>query len=64
MKARWQLLLEFKIDDIATGLWEALKLPNLKARVGPSEETTGSARAGIATAHARASTGAARSRSW
>src|SRR5712672_3509288 len=34
-----QLLLEFKIDDIVDWLWEALKLPNLKARVGPSEET-------------------------
>src|SRR6266480_1595866 len=34
-----QLLLEFKIDDIVDWLWEAMKLPNLKARVGPSEET-------------------------
>src|SRR5439155_94366 len=34
-----QLLLEFKVDDIVDWLWEAMKLPNLKARVGPSEET-------------------------
>src|SRR5580692_7594212 len=34
-----QLLLEFKIDDIVDWLWEEMQLPNLKARVGPSEET-------------------------
>jgi len=34
-----QLLLEFKVDDIVDWLWEEMQLPNLKARVGPSEET-------------------------
>jgi uncharacterized sporulation protein YeaH/YhbH (DUF444 family) len=34
-----QLLLEFKIDDIVDWLWEEMKLPNLKARVGPSDES-------------------------
>jgi uncharacterized sporulation protein YeaH/YhbH (DUF444 family) len=34
-----QLLLEFKVDDIVDWLWEAMQLPNLKARVGPSDET-------------------------
>jgi uncharacterized sporulation protein YeaH/YhbH (DUF444 family) len=34
-----QLLLEFKIDDIVDWLWEEMQLPNLKARIGPSEET-------------------------
>ena len=34
-----QLLLEFKVDDIVDWLWEEMHLPNLKARVGPSEET-------------------------
>jgi hypothetical protein len=34
-----QLLLEFKIDDIVDWLWEEMQLPNLKARVGPSDET-------------------------
>lgn len=34
-----QLLLEFKVDDIVDWLWEEMELPNLKARVGPSEET-------------------------
>jgi uncharacterized protein len=34
-----QLLLEFKIDDIVDWLWEEMKLPNLQARVGPSEES-------------------------
>lgn len=34
-----QLLLEIKIDDIVDWLWEEMQLPNLKARVGPSEET-------------------------
>ena len=34
-----QLLLEFKIDDIVDWLWEEMQLPNLKARVGPSEDT-------------------------
>jgi hypothetical protein len=32
-----QLLLEFKIDDIVDWLWEEMKLPNLQARVGPSD---------------------------
>jgi len=34
-----QLMLEIKIDDIVDWLWEEMQLPNLKARVGPSEET-------------------------
>jgi uncharacterized protein len=34
-----QLLLEFKVDDIVDWLWEEMQLPNLKARVGPSDET-------------------------
>jgi uncharacterized protein len=34
-----ELLLEFKIDDIIDWLWEDLKLPNLQAKVGPSEES-------------------------
>jgi uncharacterized sporulation protein YeaH/YhbH (DUF444 family) len=34
-----QLLLEFKIDDIVDWLWEEMQLPNLRARVGPSDET-------------------------
>lgn len=34
-----QLLLELKIDDIVDWLWEEMQLPNLKARVGSSEET-------------------------
>ncbi len=34
-----QLLLEIKIDDIVDWLWEEMQLPNLKARVGPSQET-------------------------
>jgi uncharacterized sporulation protein YeaH/YhbH (DUF444 family) len=34
-----QLLLEIKIDDIVDWLWEEMQLPNLKSRVGPSEET-------------------------
>ncbi len=34
-----QLLLELKIDDIVDWLWEEMELPNLKARVGPSDET-------------------------
>jgi uncharacterized sporulation protein YeaH/YhbH (DUF444 family) len=34
-----QLMLELKIDDIVDWLWEEMQLPNLKARVGPSEET-------------------------
>jgi hypothetical protein len=34
-----QLLLEFKVDDIVDWLWEEMQLPNLKPRVGPSEET-------------------------
>ena len=34
-----QLLLEFKIDDIVDWLWEEMQLPNLKARIGPSEDS-------------------------
>ena len=34
-----QLLLEFKVDDIVDWLWEEMELPNLKARVGPAEES-------------------------
>src|ERR1700757_1924033 len=34
-----QLLLEFKVDDIVDWLWEEMKLPNIKGRVGPSEES-------------------------
>jgi len=34
-----QLMLELKIDDIVDWLWEEMKLPNLKARNGPSDET-------------------------
>src|SRR6201999_3623042 len=34
-----QLMLEFKVDDIVDWLWEEMQLPNLKARVGPSEES-------------------------
>ena len=34
-----QLLLEIKIDDIVDWLWEEMQLPNLKARIGPSEES-------------------------
>jgi uncharacterized protein len=35
----YQFILELKIDDIVDWLWEEMQLPNLKARVGPSEET-------------------------
>jgi uncharacterized sporulation protein YeaH/YhbH (DUF444 family) len=34
-----QLMLEFKVDDIVDWLWEEMQLPNLKARVGPSDES-------------------------
>jgi uncharacterized sporulation protein YeaH/YhbH (DUF444 family) len=34
-----QLQLEFKVDDIVDWLWEEMKLPNLKPRAGPSDET-------------------------
>ncbi len=34
-----QLLLEFKVDDIVDWLWEEMQLPNLKARVGPSDDS-------------------------
>jgi hypothetical protein len=34
-----QLLLEIKIDDIVDWLWEEMQLPNLKPRVGASDET-------------------------
>ena len=33
------LMLEFKVDDIIDWLWEELKLPNLQARVGPTEDS-------------------------
>ncbi len=33
-----EFTLEFKIDDIVDWLWEEMQLPNLKARVGKSEE--------------------------
>ena len=35
----YEFLLEFKIDDIVDWLWEEMQLPNLKARVGKSEES-------------------------
>jgi uncharacterized sporulation protein YeaH/YhbH (DUF444 family) len=31
-------MLEFKVDDIVDWLWEEMQLPNLKARIGKSEE--------------------------
>ena len=34
-----QLLLDFKVDDIVDWLWEEMKLPNLKPRTGPSDES-------------------------
>jgi uncharacterized sporulation protein YeaH/YhbH (DUF444 family) len=34
-----EFLLEFKVDDIVDWLWEEMKLPNLKARVGRAEES-------------------------
>ena len=34
-----QLLLELKVGDIVEWLWEEMRLPNLKPRAGPSEET-------------------------
>jgi len=34
-----EFMLEFKVDDIVDWLWEEMQLPNLKARVGKSEET-------------------------
>jgi len=34
-----RLMLEFRIDDIVDWLWEEMQLPNLKARIGPSDET-------------------------
>ena len=34
-----QLMLEIKIDDIVDWLWEEMQLPNLKARVGPSDDS-------------------------
>jgi len=33
------LVLEFKVDDIIDWLWEELRLPNLQARVGPTEQS-------------------------
>jgi len=38
-EGEFQLLLEFKVDDIVDLLWEEMQLPNLKAKVGPSEES-------------------------
>ncbi|MCS6946804.1 MAG: DUF444 family protein [Steroidobacteraceae bacterium] len=34
-----EFLLEFKVDDIVDWLWEEMRLPNLQARIGRSEET-------------------------
>ncbi|HTY93221.1 MAG TPA: DUF444 family protein [Steroidobacteraceae bacterium] len=34
-----QLMLEIKIDDIVDWLWEEMQLPNLQARVGPSDDS-------------------------
>ena len=34
-----QLVLEIKVDDIVDWLWEEMRLPNLKPRVGASDET-------------------------
>ncbi len=34
-----KLLLEIKIDDIVDWLWEEMQLPNLKARIGPSDSS-------------------------
>jgi len=34
-----EFVLEFKVDDIVDWLWEEMRLPNLKARVGKSEES-------------------------
>jgi len=34
-----QLLLEFKVYDIVDWLWEEMQLPNLKARVGPADDS-------------------------
>jgi sporulation protein YhbH len=34
-----EFVLEFKVDDIVDWLWEEMQLPNLKARVGKSEES-------------------------
>jgi uncharacterized sporulation protein YeaH/YhbH (DUF444 family) len=33
-----ELMLEFKVDDIVDWLWDDLKLPNLKPRVGATED--------------------------
>src|SRR5690606_11445909 len=33
-----QLVLEIKVDDIVDWLWEEMRLPNLKPRVGASDE--------------------------
>jgi uncharacterized protein len=58
-----QLLLEFKIDDIVDWLWEEMKLPNLQARVGPSEESDW-VRDGIGVARDLVSIAAGRSKRW
>jgi sporulation protein YhbH len=34
-----EFVLEFKVDDIVDWLWEEMQLPNLKARIGKSEES-------------------------
>jgi uncharacterized protein len=34
-----ELMLEFKVDDIIDWLWEDLRLPNLQAKIGSSEES-------------------------
>ena len=44
----FELMLEFRIDDLVEWLWEELKLPNLKMKAGDaSATTTMCARAGI-----------------
>jgi len=35
----FDLVLEFKVDDIVDWLWEELQLPNLRARVGATQES-------------------------
>lgn len=35
----FEFILEFEIEDIVDWLWEELELPNLRARVGTSEDT-------------------------
>jgi uncharacterized sporulation protein YeaH/YhbH (DUF444 family) len=35
----FELVLEFKVDDIVDWLWEELQLPNLRARVGATQDS-------------------------